>query len=140
MITIFTSTFGQTCYYCPSSSEQSTFMVPGWFFIFHVENILKLCFGPTIQSRPCRPKAGFGLVDKNVIFYLHSIPTKSCSHSGRLRLLQQAHDHLVVITSITITTITTTRQLQKQSHWQQHGKETEAGPDKWCWVAQSWRR
>ena len=38
------------------------FMVPGWFFIFHVENTLKLYSGPTIQSRPCRPKAGFGLV------------------------------------------------------------------------------
>ena len=29
------------------------FMVPGWFFIFHVENTLKLYSGPTIQSRPC---------------------------------------------------------------------------------------
>ena len=38
------------------------FMVSGWFFIFHVENTLKLYSGPTIQSRPCRPKAGFGLV------------------------------------------------------------------------------
>ena len=76
-----------------------------------------------------------------MLSYLHSVPTKSCSHSGRLRLLQQAHDHLVVITtSITMTTITTTRQWQKQSHWQQHGKETEAGPDKWCLVSQSWRR
>ena len=61
-----------------------------------------------------------------MLSYLHSVPTKSCSHSGRLRLLQQAHDHLVVITSITMTTITTTRQWRKQSHWQQHGKETGA--------------
>ena len=35
-------------------------------FHFHVENILKLCFGPTIQSRPCRPKASFGLVEQKV--------------------------------------------------------------------------
>ena len=27
-----------------------------------VENTTKLYPGPTIQSRPCRPKAGFGLV------------------------------------------------------------------------------
>ena len=38
------------------------FMVPGWFFIFHVGNTLKLYSGPTIQSWPCRPYAGFGLV------------------------------------------------------------------------------
>ena len=31
------------------------FIVPGWFFISHVENTLKLYSGPTIQSRPCRP-------------------------------------------------------------------------------------
>ena len=44
-----------------------------------------------------------------MLSYLHSVPTKSCSHSRRLRLLQQAHDHLVVvITSITMTTITIT--------------------------------
>ena len=40
-------------------------MVPGWFFIVHVVNTLKLYSGPTIQSRPCRPKAGFGLVYSN---------------------------------------------------------------------------
>ena len=32
------------------------------FFIFHIENPLKLYSGPTIQSRPCQPWAGFGLV------------------------------------------------------------------------------
>ena len=37
-------------------------------FHFHVENILKLCFGPTIQSRPCRPKASFGLVQFKLLF------------------------------------------------------------------------
>ena len=30
------------------------FMVPGWFFIFHVENTLKQYSCPTIQSRPCQ--------------------------------------------------------------------------------------
>ena len=44
----------------------------GGFMVYHgfwlvsivllVENTTKLCPGPTIQSRPCRPKAGFGLV------------------------------------------------------------------------------
>ena len=43
------------------------FMVPGWFFIFHVENTLKLYSAPTIRSRPCRPLAGFGLVDQIII-------------------------------------------------------------------------
>ena len=33
-------------------------------FIVHVENTLKLYFGLNIQSRPCRPKAGFGLVNQ----------------------------------------------------------------------------
>ena len=41
-----------------------------FFFIFHVENTLKLYSGLMIQSRPCWPKAGFGLV-----------PTKSLSHN-----------------------------------------------------------
>ena len=46
----------------------------GGFMIYHdfwlvsivllVENTTKLCTGPTIQSRPCRPQAGFGLVFK----------------------------------------------------------------------------
>ena len=31
------------------------FMVPGWFFIFHTKNTLKLYSGLAIQSRPCRP-------------------------------------------------------------------------------------
>ena len=43
-----------------------------------------------------------------MLSYLHSVPTKSCSHSGRLRLLQQAHDHLVVTKTLTRTTIATT--------------------------------
>ena len=30
-----------------------------------VENTTKLCPGPTMQSRPCRPWAGFGLVVSN---------------------------------------------------------------------------
>ena len=48
------------------------FMVPDWFFMvfngsrlvfhFHIENTLKLYSGLTIQSRLCRPWAGFGLV------------------------------------------------------------------------------
>ena len=47
----------------------------GGFMVFHgfwlvsivllVENTTKLYPGPTIQSRPCRPYAGFGLVDIN---------------------------------------------------------------------------
>ena len=28
-------------------------MVPNWFFIFHIENTLKLYSGPTFQSRAC---------------------------------------------------------------------------------------
>ena len=35
--------------------SRSVFMVPGWFFIFHIETILELYSGPTNQSRPCRP-------------------------------------------------------------------------------------
>ena len=31
-----------------------------------IENTTKLYPGPTIQSRPCRPQAGFGLVKKNI--------------------------------------------------------------------------
>ena len=38
------------------------FRVPGWFFIFHAENTLKLYSGLTIQSWPYRPSVGFGLV------------------------------------------------------------------------------
>ena len=33
-----------------------------------VENTTKLYPGPTIQSRPCRPKAGFGLVMMMMMF------------------------------------------------------------------------
>ena len=45
-----------------SRSVFMVFMVLGWFFIFHIENTLKLYSGLMIQSRPCRPNAGFGLV------------------------------------------------------------------------------
>ena len=42
------------------------FKVVSWFFmvsmVLVVENTTKLYPGPTIQSRPCRPWAGFGLV------------------------------------------------------------------------------
>ena len=49
-----------------SHGAMSTFMVfdGSRFFIFHVENTLKLYSGPTIQSRPCWPWAGFALVYK----------------------------------------------------------------------------
>ena len=57
------------------------FMVfQGGFMVFHgfwlvsivllVENTTKLYPGPTIQSMPCRPEAGFGLVIINV-YILH---------------------------------------------------------------------
>ena len=35
-----------------------------------VENTTKLYPGPTIQSRPCRPKAGFGLVTMMMLVML----------------------------------------------------------------------
>ena len=37
-------------------------IVFGWFPCFFKQNTTKLYPGPTIQSRPCRPLAGFGLV------------------------------------------------------------------------------
>ena len=43
-----------------------------WFvsIVLLVENTTKLYPGPTIQSRPCRPKAGFGLVVMMVMMVL----------------------------------------------------------------------
>ena len=41
-------------FYC-FSLLQVGFYGFSWFIIFHVENTLRLYFGPTIQSRPCRP-------------------------------------------------------------------------------------
>ena len=61
----------------------------GGFMVYHgfwlvpmvllVENTTKQYPGPTIQSRPCRPQAGFGLVQKmirdviNRLFWLNKI-------------------------------------------------------------------
>ena len=43
--------------------------------VWAVENTLKLYSGPTIQSRPCRPMASFGLVLRNACHFLFRSPT-----------------------------------------------------------------
>ena len=45
---------------------RSVFMVPGWVFIFHVENALKMYSDPTIQSRPCLPWTAMAEFTKKV--------------------------------------------------------------------------
>ena len=57
-----------------------------FFFIFHVENTLKLYSGLMIQSRPCWPKAGFGLV-----------PTKSLSHNFWDTLYNSSYYHFIFV-------------------------------------------
>ena len=59
------------------------FMVPGWFFIFHIEYTLKLYPSPMIQSRPYRPQAGFGLVFTKGIVLLGTFHDKSLGSIGR---------------------------------------------------------
>ena len=61
-----------------SRSVFMVIMVPGWFFIFHIENNLKLYSGLTIQFRP---KHCFGayllFVTKNIVFaHINKIATK----------------------------------------------------------------
>ena len=46
------------------------FMVPGWFFMDHVENTLKLHSGPMIQSRPCLK----WFTDSQIIAKCYSFP------------------------------------------------------------------
>ena len=75
---------------------QLGFHVFSWF---QVENTLKLYSGPTIQSRPCRPQAGFGLVytKKHHSHHLHhhSIHHQDCSSCNQGCNNHHRHRHFL---------------------------------------------
>ena len=68
-----------------SRSVFMVFMFPGWFFIFYIENNLKLYSGPTVQFRP---KHCFGayllFVTKNIVFaHIAKIATRPRSFGAK---------------------------------------------------------